>query len=141
MLPRIIVILAAGLALGGCVAATPPPLQTLVHDEKRYGPEERFRGILHLGFETSAFLVPGDGTRAWVEAGPTVSRRIAEAAPEIFRPPAGSEHPISWFNIVFTGRRSLEAGRFGHLGAYRQQVLVTRIHSLRRRSPPPFPRT
>ena len=83
------------------------------------GPEQHFEGDLTINFETSAFRPDGAAAAdamwlaGWEE-----------------RPGDNGDLPRR-YHIIFIGRRTVEAGRYGSLRAYGHTVLVTRLVSQR----------
>jgi len=109
------VVLAAGLAAAQDGLDPRPMMWRGV----QMGPEGHFEGDLTINFETSAFRPDG-----------------APAADAMWL--AGWEdHPGDngdlqrRYHIIFVGRRTVEPGKYGSLGAYAHTVLITRLISTR----------
>jgi hypothetical protein len=107
--------LASGLALGE-EALNPTPM---VWRGLQMGPEQIFEGDYSNDFDTSAFHPDSAPAREsmWLSG--------------------WEDHPgdgggiMRRYHIRFVGRRTLEAGKYGALGAYPHTVLLTRLISAR----------
>jgi hypothetical protein len=90
-------------------------------------PAQRWSGIWILGFEWTNFC-PDPATDCSVYGEPGVSwvTFAGGAYPWTKSPPDGSYH------IEFVGRRTKDAGHFGHLGQYDHLVVVDKVISIRR---------
>jgi hypothetical protein len=103
---RIFLAALLGLALSGCASAPVGP--------------QRFSGAWAWQFETSAFLTDrGDGPY-WLEAAGPAWSQITAPLQQSGRGPWGRVH------LVIEGELSPQ-GSFGHLGAYRHKLRVTRV--------------
>lgn len=96
-----------GVALPACASSAPA--------ESR-----RYSGIWAWSFETSAFLPDGGEGPYWLEAEGPVWRELTAPIERSGRGPWGRVH------VVVEGQMSAE-GQFGHLGAYRRKLRVTRV--------------
>jgi len=109
------IVLASGLAVAQDALDSRPMTWRGV----QMGPEEHFEGDLTINFETSAFRPDG-----------------APAAEALWlagweeRPGDNGDLPRR-YHLVFVGRRTVEPGKYGSLGAYRRTVLITRLISER----------
>ena len=109
------IVLASGLAVAQDALDSRPMSWRGV----QLGPEEHFEGDLTINFETSAFRPDGaPATEALWLAGWQE------------RPGDNGDLPRR-YHLVFVGRRTVEPGKYGSLGAYRHTVLITRLVSER----------
>lgn len=83
------------------------------------GPQ-RYSGTWAWGFETSAFLTDGGQGPYWLEAEGPLWSEIGAPIERSGRGPWGRVH------LIVEGELS-PAGQFGHLGAYRHKLRVTRV--------------
>jgi hypothetical protein len=108
-------VLAAGLA----VAQDGLDPRPMMWRGVQMGPEQDFEGDLTINFETSAFRPDG---------APAAEAMWLAGWEE--RPGDNGDLPRR-YHILFVGRRSVEPGKYGSLGAYRHTVLITRLISQR----------
>jgi hypothetical protein len=108
-------VLATGLALAED-ALDPTPL---TWRGMQLGGEQVFEGDFTVNYETSAFRPDGaqKAEAMWL-AGWTER-------------PGDNGDPGRRYHLRFIGRRTAEPGRYGGLGAYRHEVLITRLISAR----------
>ncbi|HEX5264924.1 MAG TPA: hypothetical protein VFW13_15445 [Phenylobacterium sp.] len=115
-----IAVLAVSLSMPGLVlgqeALDPAPM---AWRGVQLGPEQIFEGDFSINYETSAFTPDGapKSEAMWL---------------------AGwQEHPGDngdlqrRYHVRFVGRRTVEPGRYGSLGAYKHTVLITKLISAR----------
>jgi len=84
-----------------------------------FGPEQVFEGEYAINFETSVFT-PDDAPRAeavWLAGWEDR--------------PGDNGGAIRRYHLRFVGRHTADPGRYGGLGAYRHEVLITRLISAR----------
>lgn len=81
---------------------------------------QRFSGTFDWGFETSSLHPDRGGGPYWVSFEGDALERIAA--------PLGQTDRGTWgrFHLVVEGRLSPE-GHYGHMGAYRRELHVTRV--------------
>jgi len=108
-------VLASGLAFAE-EALDPTPM---TWRGVQMGPEQVFEGDYTVNYQTSAFLPDGapKADAFWLAGWED-------------RPGDGGDLPRR-YHIVFVGRRTVEPGKYGSLGAYRHTVLITRLVSER----------
>lgn len=132
MLPGLTRACLARLRSGGLDAVGSAP----VHSCFESTPPQRWRGLWRDGFEGSRFgpaparacsdRTPGE--RIWLN--------VAEHLP---RP--GMQGSGGLYALDFIGRRTIETGRFGHLGTSNHVMTVERMISIRQVEAPPPPST
>ena len=84
---------------------------------------KRYTGIYEVGFERQAFTDDASGETWWATPSPQ-SQEAMRAA----RPP-GATTPFGWhIRAEVEGTVSPE-GHYGHLGAYKRRLAITRVHS------------
>jgi hypothetical protein len=112
---------AAALVAPGLAAGQDPPLDArpITWRGLQMGPEQVFEGDFTNTYDTSAFRADGAaaGETMWLSGwedrpgdGGGITRR---------------------YHIRFVGRRTVEAGKYGALGAYPHTVLLTRLLTAR----------
>jgi len=100
---------AASLALAACSAPQSSP--------------QRFTGVYEVGFELQAFTDDASGETWWATLSPQAQEAMRAA-----RPP-GATSPFGWrIRAEVEGVLSAE-GAYGHLGAYKRHLAITRVLS------------
>lgn len=101
----------------------------------RMTPPQRFEGLWRNEYEGSRFCpAPAQecsystpGTRVWLS--------VAERLPQ-----SGQVGRGGLYSVAFVGRRTLHPGRYGHMGADHNEVIVDQFVSIRElEAPPPEP--
>jgi hypothetical protein len=108
-------VLACGLALAeDALDPTPTTWRGL-----QLGGEQVFEGDFTTNFETSVFIADGAAKADTLWLAGWEDR------------PGDNGGLTRRYHIRFVGRRTVEPGRYGGLGAYRHEVLITRLISTR----------
>jgi hypothetical protein len=98
------------------------------------GPQESYVGLLVLGGETTEFIPDArfeerlckSGTGWWIETG---TRDAVRALSRIYDEPSTLGGSLKSLKVTLRGRRTTEAGNFGHLGAADHLLVVNEIGS------------
>jgi hypothetical protein len=82
---------------------------------------QRYTGLYEVGFERQAFTDDASGETWWVTLSPQAQEAMRAARP------AGATTPFGWrIRAEVEGVLSAE-GSYGHLGAYKRQLAITRV--------------
>ncbi|HEX8413566.1 MAG TPA: hypothetical protein VF637_06710 [Sphingomicrobium sp.] len=91
---------------------------------------ERMKGVWIDEFESSEFLLgASDASQAQVRMGGTWLDVETNRIPGLY--PSQSVEELRAFELEFIGRRTLVAGKHGHLGGSDHEVVVDRLISAR----------
>lgn len=116
-------LLLAGAAPAPCKPLFDPKPATI--DGVRYAREQVFEGDYLLGFEASIFRPIGRRDEMWLSGWTDT---------EVAKP--GALPMARLYHIRFIGRRTARPGRYGHLGAYRDAVIITEMIDARPKAAP-----